>query len=89
MANIHVPKDPPPQPTPYLGYRKGHGMPSAREPMAHYTDKGRKVFDKMFSDKIEEKKVDICQNKDCEYFSIRKKSQCAMYDEIYKCGNRK
>lgn len=85
---IHVPKEPPPFPKPFLGYRPGHGMPSAREPVEHYTDEGRKTFDHIFPEK-KNKNIDMCNNKKCQYYSERKNNQCAMFNDINLCGEHK
>lgn len=90
MANVHIKPEPPPFPQPYLGSRPGCGMPSAREPMEHYTDKGRDNFDNALPNSVKfgDRAIPRCYNTSCEWFSEKKNNQCIMFIDIYRCGEK-
>jgi len=76
---------------PYLGYRRGRGMPSAHEPVESLSDKARKTMDNICGcgedDKIGNIKDEIekCTKWTCEYYSYKKTSQCVMYNNAKEC----
>jgi hypothetical protein len=81
-------------PKPYLGYRRGRGMPSAREPIEELSEQGRKNFDKYFGhegDKLigNAKPEESCPLGWCEYYDGKKGTNCCKFPfDISKCGKR-
>ena len=75
---------------PYLGYRIGHGMPSARTPQESYNDNGRKNHRDVFGKNDEwfdKRPQESCVNNSCPALSTRKQSGCVIYRDISKCDS--
>ena len=76
---------------PYLGYRRGRGMPGAHEPVEEFTPQARKTYDKAFKQttngKINNAKVKkACDIITCDWHTERKISGCNAYPfDITKC----
>lgn len=78
------------QPKPYLGYSRGRGMPGAHEPVEEYSTNARKTFDKAFKHTtngklLNIKSVEKCGKWTCEYYSVKKSSQCVMFNNAKDC----
>lgn len=73
---------------PYLGYRRGCGMPSAHVPIESLNLTHEKSF-KGFKERIyNAKKVSICTEV-CQFRSERKSNGCAIHMDIMKCDRKK
>jgi len=57
---------------PYIGSRRGRGMPSAHEPVEELTEQGRKNFDKIF-DKGEDDYINNAESQEKRRKRERKK----------------
>lgn len=82
-------------PKPYLGYNRNRGMPSAYTPVEEYSPSGGDTFDKTFKHQGDKKISNakpkkLCRKVKCDWYSIRKGTNCNMYPfDISKCKRRK
>ena len=76
---------------PYLGSRRGRGMPSAREPIDEFTPQGRNNYDKAFKQSTNSmlnnvKRVKKCPvGQLCEWYTERKQSHCLLHIDAKDC----
>jgi len=79
------PDDQPGFEKPYLGYHRGKGMPSAREPLEQLDLSGPNAWKKYPESKIYiTKNVKKCKKK-CEFRTEKKSNSCAIHFNVKKC----
>jgi hypothetical protein len=72
---------------PYLGWRPGHGMPSARKPVESLDLSGEKAY--QFEERTYNRKNPVICREECQFRSKRKANLCSVHFDVSKCDQEK